>query len=479
VKQFLSKTVLLFVSIMSLQTVVAVPLLTLNLATGHFGLKQTFIAIIIAMSALALCWRFHAPVTRVLNAIAARLDVASVARFLVTTLIASGLARIVWAYMLPVSPTSDSATYLQLAHQLAAGSDYYTSGTWAYWPPGYPVYLSLWMRLGMDSQALIVTTNLLHSFAATLLTYFCAKKLLPQSGARLAAVLMSFWPSLVTASGIAQKEQLLIPLLLGVTSLALLPPTMATGKFLARGLVIGLLLGFGCLVQPSLQLYFFVLVAILLLRGTALTRIIPFCLLILVGSALAIAPWTLRNRQHFDSFVMISTNGGDNLYRANNPLATGAYTPRGERSYGGASETEINRLGFQWAIEWIKGHPKEFSELALQKQTLFLGDDSNGVYETLRRGLNLDGISYALPKLALQGWWWGVWVISCIGIFNTWRQQDQDFSAAAIFSLPLLYFWLLHSVFESSGKYHLPVTAFLPLLLASLLMRNSAAHNKQ
>src|SRR5262249_7885146 len=117
---------------------------------------------------------------------------------------------------------------------------------------------------------------------------------------------------------------------------------------------------------------------------------------------------------------------------------------------------------------WIGSNPGAFAKLSLWKQILFLGDDSGGVYETLRRGMNIDGIRYALPKLAMQGLWWLLLLLICQRLLETWRAGTLDLRALALVALPVLFLWVMHSVFESSGKYHVPAFGFIPLMLAVL-----------
>lgn len=58
--------------------------------------------------------------------------------------------------------------------------------------------------------------------------------------------------------------------------------------------------------------------------------------------------WTVRNCTIFGTLVIISTNGGDVFYRANNPLATGGFTPIGEKDLKVYKGDELlwNRMGY-------------------------------------------------------------------------------------------------------------------------------------
>jgi hypothetical protein len=449
-------------------TIIAVPVLTLSLATGKVDKVTLMISTACVGVSLTLAWLsrkfFQALAGRLLDLI----EKPGRLTWFSAMLLGAAALQCIWAVALPVSPKSDSATYIGLAEMLAQGRPYYIGGTWSYWPPGYPIYLALWLRLGLDSAAIVLVSNVLQHAASILLAYALTRRYASIGVSRLASGLLAFWPALITASGIAQKEQLLIPVLLGVVYLFVASSSSTPPRRFLAWTGAGLLLGFACLVQPSLQLFAPVLVVIAIAERMGSYRTVFSTLTVLVIAALTIAPWTIRNFRHFDSLVTISTNGGDNLYRANNPLATGAYTPKGLREYGNASEVEINSLGTRWALEWIGENPLAFARLALWKQMLFLGDESNGAYETLRRGRDMSGPVYTVAKLALQGIWWLMWLLTCINLVSCIRRGWPDVPGLAVIAAPYLYLWALHSVFESSGKYHLPVLGFI-LISVSLV----------
>jgi hypothetical protein len=50
---------------------------------------------------------------------------------------------------------------------------------------------------------------------------------------------------------------------------------------------------------------------------------------------------------------------------------------------------------------------------------------------------------------------------------HAWRRGVDDPVAPLLPALVVLYLFGLHSVFESSGKYHVPLVGVLPLLLAA------------
>jgi 4-amino-4-deoxy-L-arabinose transferase-like glycosyltransferase len=229
-------------------------------------------------------------------------------------------------------------------------------------------------------------------------------------------------------------------------------------------LLTGGLIGCATLTQPS----FILLPAVLGLAEVAATgslRVpLRHGLVVVFGVALVLAPWIWRNYRIFGELVMVSTNGGDVLYRANNPLATGTYTERGEVDLQGMAELERNRRGGELAREWIRNHPRQFLHLAFRKQIAFLGDDNMGAYETLRRGLGIGGPTLHLAKLVSTGYWMLIWMLILLG----WLRAPTLYQLP-LFSIPLLIVicqLVIDSVYESGSRHHVPLSGLLAILAA-------------
>ena len=180
---------------------------------------------------------------------------------------------------------------------------------------------------------------------------------------------------------------------------------------------------------------------------------------------LLILPWTLRNYQVLGEFKLVSTNGGDVLYRANNPLAHGGYMSRGEVDLSHLGELEKDRTGGMLAKKWITENPTDFLMLAVEKQIRFMGDDAVGVYATFRAaGTNRNTKIYAPLKLACNLWWLAIWLSLATLVLNGRKLNPKT----RIQLWGWFYLFVLHSVFESSSKYHVPMVWILCVALAAL-----------
>lgn len=382
-----------------------------------------------------------------------------------TILIIGFALRLIWIWTFPASPSSDGATYIGLAQKLLNEGRYETAGTLAYWPPGYPFFLTPWLLVFNPNLAVILSQLTLYLVGAVG-CYKLAQMLSGNQAGRLAALLFAIWPNLIALAGTPEKEMLVLAILPWVCFGAMRPHILPMG-------VAGLALGFATLVQPSLQ---FLLIAFLVL--------IPMlhgwqkfhgAILLVICAAAVIAPWTLRNYQQFGQSVLISTNGGDNLYRANNPLATGGYRSTGELDLSNYSEVELDHVSKQEAIKWIMQKPADFLKLVPEKQIRFMGDDSAGIYATLKRGEGSDNHTiYLLAKLSTNSWWLAAWLLIAAMI---WSSSPKN-APYRITAWCWLYLFVLHSVFESNGKYHNPMLWVLCVWAACAIATHSSQRVK-
>jgi hypothetical protein len=172
--------------------------------------------------------------------------------------------------------------------------------------------------------------------------------------------------------------------------------------------------------------------------------------------AIVIAPWTVRNYRTFDRFVLVSTNGGLAMYGANNPRAHGGYVEEGpEEDLMRMPELEADREAKRRAAEWIVANPGRFLALAFEKNIRFMGDDSIGAYQTLRRGKGSSSeVVYAAAKFGSNAYWLAIWALLLCGLLPQRGGSERRPPEWLIVPFAFLYFLSLHSIVESNGKYH-------------------------
>lgn len=455
--------------IVALETLYTVPKYTWDLVAGGREGIGILLALGIAALAAALLWAGRHRLGALLRSVGERLAAIPRARWLLL-MIGVGIAlRLAWIFLFPAPPASDGLAYYDLAARLAHGLTYQTpKGEWAQWPPGYPFILLAHFRLlGVGLLAVNVANLLL--FAGAMLAVYALARRFGEATARLATLLLALWPNLIASASVASKEMVIV-FLLPVLLLLYLQAGEQTspGKAVAMRLAAGMVFGYATLTQPGIMLLGGVFAVYELLLRTAWLRAAARLALMVAGMLIVILPWTARNHRVLHTFVLVSTNGGDVFYRANNPLATGGWVKDGERPLRDYDELTRNRLGYQWGQQWVRENPGKFALLALKKQVLFLGDDAVAVYETLKRGLGVPGPLYAVAKLAASAYWWGIWALVLATFFlraaTSWPRRAE----VVLFLLTILYFWAIDSVFESGARHHMPLVGLLAILAASL-----------
>jgi hypothetical protein len=185
---------------------------------------------------------------------------------------------------------------------------------------------------------------------------------------------------------------------------------------------------------------------------------------------IVVGPWTVRNYRVFDRFVLISTNGGFGLYGANNPAATGGYLEHWPDDLMQMPELDADREARKRASLWIVSNPLRFVALAFEKNILFMGDDAVGPYQTMKRGkASSSELAYAVFKGGSNLYWLAAWSLLLLGLLAGMSGHRRIAPDLLLIPFAFLYFFLIHSVVESSGKYHVLTIGILSVLIAVIL----------
>lgn len=457
---------------LTIETLFSVPLLSWELALGgRHPLGGVCFALTTVLGPMFLIWRWRNISKAFLESLFARFSSIPIRPWLAVCFVIGIILRVLWAWQYPAPQRSDQATYFALARGLVESHRYgFPNGGLAYWPPGYPFFLSLWFFV-FGFKAWVPLLANLSLFAGTLVAVErLARRIGGAPAARLATLLLVPWPTMVMIVGFAGKELLVVFLLcLVLLTYCDAADGAVRGSSTPKVFLSGLLLGITILTQPSFQLFPFVFVAYEYFCKEGWARA-GFRLLALTFAICAvILPWTLRNHRVLGAWIPISTNGGDVLYRANNPLATGGYTPRGEQSLEGLDEVARGRAGFRLGLEWIRANPQKFLALGVRKQILFLGDDAQGAFETLKRGLGIEGIRYIAWKGISNLYWWFLWMLILLTLTVHWRSSLSGDALLATLMLSVFYLFTVHSVFESGAKYHEPLMGLVVILAGQVV----------
>lgn len=356
----------------------------------------------------------------------------------------------------------DEAIYVTIARNLIAGRGLILNEyRRAAFPPLYPLFLAGLFTLGWKTikavrlvQAFVGALSCLGLLGAARLALETERERKNFGAAELAALLMAVYPLFIFYDAQLMTETLFIFLLL-MSVHCLLKSSFGRSETGWSGLA-GMCAGLGMLCRPTLlplALLFPLWSALVLpvrkrLAARTLGFILPLILIIL--------PWGVRNYRLFHRLVPITTQSGNILYLANNPLSTGGTVGirkliDGGVYHAGDEEGELKHAGTygRRALAYIKSHPGRFLFLSGKRLAWFYHLDGHN-----RRWYLL------LP----------FWGIVATGVAGIWLSRAR-WRKAGLFWLVILNFSAVHMIFPPEGRYRLPLIPFLLAFSAVTVMR--------
>ena len=349
-------------------------------------------------------------------------------------------------------PVLDAETYHRAALALAGGEGFPDRVFWQ--PPGYPYFLALVYALaGPSFLAPRLVQAVLGSLAAVLTYWLGARLFGPRVG--LAAGLGAAGYGLL----IYYDGELLTPsLAILVELVAVLLAVRAQDAPDSRSwLGAGLFGGLAAVVNAT------ALVLVPVMAVFARRR----ALWVLLGAALAIAPLTLRNWTQGGELVLISSNGGVNLFLGNNPRYddTVAMRPgrdwqallRAPRLHGVRGARAESVFFERRVLAFARAEPVTFLRLQATKLRLLLtGDEiprNQEIYPARGYSPVLRVLLWKSPLLAFP---YGIVLpLGLVGLVVGARRAPMLAAMLVVFALAVLAFFV-------TARYRAPL---VPLLL--------------
>jgi hypothetical protein len=390
------------------------------------------------------------------------------------------LIRLVWVFSIEIEPIIDFKTYFERGQEIAQGEGYHEGDRPTAWfPVGYPAFLAILFSIFPTSVTTVELSNVALQLIAIWFSGLIAFNIWNQRAImNLTMLLLACWPNHLAYCSIIATESLFSAL-----SLAAVYCLMKGRERLSFSMVSGILFGLSALVKTQAILLpavlfgsWFIcriwknpgLVKTLIIRG-ALTYIIMLSVIL---------PWSLRNYKTFGQFVLISTNGGINLFIGNNPISNGCYTlyqdqveALGETRH----EAELDKKASQAAWKYIQDHPGHFTRLMRLKLYHLYYTDTEGLgwiqqaYTPmsppwtqgmlLLRVLNR-GFYYVIIACSLI---WVVLQIKC----PARMPADKDF---CWFGLGMILFiTALYILFFGNPRFHYPLIPWMIMYTVALI----------
>lgn len=208
----------------------------------------------------------------------------------------------------------DTANYLHLTRSLLESGRY---AMWAkptaYVAPVYPFFLAGIFKFFGENLFVVKLVQVGLGTASVVLVYRFALRFTRPLVALLAALLIALHPEVIGITGFIYTETLFIFLLLAaLLALTHAIETKRAGHFLWAGA----LLGITTLCRGvTLQWPIFMLAALML----SAQRWVWFrrWVLVVVGMAMIMTPWAMRNYQRFHTFLPVATGSGDVFWTGN------------------------------------------------------------------------------------------------------------------------------------------------------------------
>ena len=411
-----------------------------------------------------------------------RVDKSRTRRLLILLVLAFVVPRVVLLIAATGVPMSDAKWYFDRAVSIAHGNGYAFDGTpTAFWPVGYPGFLGLLFSIFPESPG----TGLIANFFLAAITMVCAFRIyceLPISTnwALFGTLVLSIFPNFILYQNLLLSEMLMTSLLF----LSVLGLTSAQRKY--QFLLTGVSFGLATLVKSQvLFLPFFVLIYDVW-KSRRWLFVASKYLVLCLGMAIVIVPWTIRNYVVFHRVIMIQSNGGYNLLMGNNQQnrwggSTGTSSEFAAMFPGVvadinqrlADEMSMNDRATATALRFMSSNPMEVLKRVPYKLYRFFRHDPQGIGSLLRAnaaaGQNLPWLS---SLFSLSFWYYTfVMMLAMLSpiafVFSQLRTRTHFILLSVI-----LYFTLISTIFFGEGRFHIPI---LPAFVGCMLVTLQAA----
>jgi 4-amino-4-deoxy-L-arabinose transferase-like glycosyltransferase len=328
-----------------------------------------------------------------------------------------------------------------------------------YWPVGTSaIYALVYLVFGEQPWVLPTFQAILGGYIVYL-TWRLAERSLGAKVAAVAAWLTAMWPLLIEFTTINASELLFIALVLLALNIWVsirLPPTL-------RMILWGASIAAATYVRPTALPIALAFPAIQWVIDRNSRSLIRGVFISAVTACLLFAPWTYRSMVLFDRFVLVSANGGVNLWMGNNPESSGGYMELPGRHFS----TEVDRDHFYGgeAVKFILAHPLNYAILSMKRAVKTFDRETIGVVWN-QKGLaaNYQEGTLSTMKRISSAYWWLLLVSGMLGAILVLRRQRLLHCWPVLASLA--YFLAFPILTVAMDRYHVPIDPLLAILAA-------------
>jgi hypothetical protein len=403
---------------------------------------------------LALIAYWYAPIIRGID----RFLSSKEKSFLVVLFCGAFLIRVLYLLIFRTQPWSDQLWYQRAGLQLAAGMGYLNEAglPTAYYPIGFPLYLSLLYRAFGDNLWIIKASNVILNVATIGMLYALTKRLMGERVARIAAILNTLCLSQIAFSDTMFSE---------VTFLFFFTATLAIGVRLLEererdvlpSIFFGIILGISCLIRPAAIVILLALFIMSVKSSVVPATLIRKFIIIGIFMAIVLTPNIMRNYGLFGKFIPVSTNGGVDFWIGNNPRSSGHYMAATALDSAGA-EDAISSAGYKAGASWIVSHPLEALVNEVRKFLHLYARDDEGIIFSFT---NVEGSApwfTSVPLLLLGDL--GYYIVLALFCRNMWRRKRTLNVSEQYFLHICILTTAFYLIYFGSERFHF---ALLPI----------------
>jgi Dolichyl-phosphate-mannose-protein mannosyltransferase len=375
------------------------------------------------------------------------------------------LLRLMWAACVPVDPVSDGALYDAFARSIVAGHGYaFPDGTMTeYWPVGTSAtYALLYDIFGMRPWIVPIFQTLLGA-AIVGLTWRLARHAMGPTAAAVAAWLTALWPLLIEFTTIYASELLFVALVLTSLNIWISHRLPFTVRMIAWAASIAA----ATYVRPTALPLLFIFPGIQWVVDRDRRTLALGVLIAVLTASLLFAPWSYRSVVLFDRFVLVSANGGVNLWMGNNPGSTGGYMDLPETTF--ANEVDRDHYYGREAVRFILAHPLAYAKLSIKRTTTTYDRETIGVVWN-EKGLSSkykDATLTTLKRIS-TAYWWLILTLGLAGIVLALYRQLVPSLWPLLAALG--YFAVFPILTVAMDRYHVPIDPLLAIFAAFALI---------
>jgi hypothetical protein len=265
-------------------------------------------------------------------------------------------------------------------------------------------------------------------------------------------------------------------LVMGAVLLVVALPSSARRVGWRRWAAFGVVLGLSALVRPISLTFVAVLFVVLLVARFGWAAAARYVGVATAAAIVVLVPWTARNVKATHSFVVISTNLGDNLCMSRHAGATGAFQASSAcivgREMGAtpAHEVEANSTNTRRAARFVRDHPLSEVRLWFLRGYHTIQNDHDGLRASESYGANpfVPGAFRRALEVLADVYFFAALVLGVLAVpafVRRGRPWHLFFllAAAALAVQPVIFF--------GDPRFHVPVLPFIAVLAAVALHR--------